>query len=515
VPVTRWLHPRIGTRVTHRTGASAGAGGGTLPGIARAREGAAPRGGPTTRRPGGGDSRRRSTAGGGRANADSKVDFADQADDSKRSRRWSNLLLAVGAFLARVLQMLVLHLEAAIEWLGHEPERRWENLLFLRGMEVSAPNVPKLTRRAATLHERGDGEGALRLYVKILELEPDNTSILDAAAEVLSELGDAEGAKELLYKSIELSPKRGHAKYVLLGHLDCGTSAIASFEKALEILELEMSALSGPGTEGDSEILKQRAALKRKMSEVLTAVAKVYLTDCAEERNAQGICEELLDQSLLYDPDNPESTQALADLRMSQGRRGEALLMVRRTIDICGALEEGFLPSYDFRCVTARLLVELSQYELAEGVLVELVSEDDQDTEVWYLLGLCCLLLGQPRKCREALTEAKTLLERSPHASEATLMEQISALLERRAISEQEKTQFWNPRWWINDDGTADSSASAGSAANDDAELRRDTVLSETSILLKTPSKAPGHLAGAEFASIPEEPDDARMLLSV
>jgi hypothetical protein len=57
---------------------------------------------------------------------------------------------------------------------------------------------------------------------------------------------DAEGAKELLYKSIELSPKRGHAKYVLLGHLDCGTSAIASFEKALEILELEVRARALP-----------------------------------------------------------------------------------------------------------------------------------------------------------------------------------------------------------------------------------------------------------------------------
>ena len=98
-------------------------------------------------------------------------------------------MLAVGAFLARVLQVLVLYLEAAIEWLGHEPERRWENLLFLRGMEVSAPNVPTLVRRATRLQERGDGEGALRLFVKILELEPDNTQVLDAAAEVLSELG--------------------------------------------------------------------------------------------------------------------------------------------------------------------------------------------------------------------------------------------------------------------------------------------------------------------------------------
>jgi hypothetical protein len=48
-----------------------------------------------------------------------------------------------------------------------------------------------------------------------------------------------------------------------------------------------MAAVSGPGTEGDAGVLKQRRELKRKMSEALTAVAKVYLTDCADERNAQ------------------------------------------------------------------------------------------------------------------------------------------------------------------------------------------------------------------------------------
>jgi tetratricopeptide (TPR) repeat protein len=197
---------------------------------------------------------------------------------------------------------------------------------------------------------------------------------------------------------------------------------------------------------------------------------------------------------------------------MSQGRRGEALLMVRRTIDICGALEEGFLPSYDFRCVTARLLVELSQYELAEAVLVELVTEDAQDTEVWYLLGLSYLLLGQPRQCREALAEAKALLERGGTHAEATLMEQIDNLLQRRAISEEEKTQFWNPRWWINDDGTADAGATRKAAAAGEASGDHAGGVAETSIVL---GGSVGSKGNAEFASIPEEPDDARMLLAV
>jgi hypothetical protein len=71
------------------------------------------------------------------------------------------------------------------------------------------------------------------------------------------------------------------------------------------------------------------------MSEVMAAIAKVYLTDCFVEKDSQKICEELLDQSLLYDPENPESTQALADLRMSQNRKGEALVMVRATSQPC------------------------------------------------------------------------------------------------------------------------------------------------------------------------------------
>jgi hypothetical protein len=51
-------------------------------------------------------------------------------------------------------------------------------------------------------------------------------------------------------------------------------------------------------------------------------------------------------------------------------------------MDICADLDGSLSPSYDFRCVTARLLMELSQYEHAEGVLEDLVMEDEEDTEV-------------------------------------------------------------------------------------------------------------------------------------
>lgn len=290
---------------------------------------------------------------------------------------------------------------------------------------------------------------------------------------------------------------------MLLGHLDYGMGAIRSFEKALEMLDLELKALTGPGAAHDSDVMHKRRTTKRKLAEVLTSIAKVYLTDCFMECDAHRVCEDLLDQALQHDADNPECTQALADLRLSQGRRGEALLMVRRTMELCANLDDGLAPSYDFRCVTARLLVELSEYELAEKVLVELLGEDDQDTEVWYLLGLCYLLCNLPSKCREALSEAKSLLERA-RSTDTALMGQINSLLERRSITEEEKHIFWNPRWWISGDGTAKPQNAEG-----EARLRQASAAAtayEASVQM-VPSPTKG-----QFQPIMEEPADERML---
>lgn len=72
--------------------------------------------------------------------------------------------------------------------------------------------------------------------------------------------------------------------------------------------------------------------------------------------------------------------------------------------------------------------------------------------QVWYLLGLCYLLLDMPKKCREALLEAKQQLEQTRNL-DTTLLNQINSLLERRSMTEEEKATYWNPRWWINDSG--------------------------------------------------------------
>jgi len=374
-----------------------------------------------------------------------------EADENgKQPRVAANPLKAFAQWLARVLQVAVLVLENFIEYLGQEPERNWEIALYMRGFSVRVPSTDAMVKSAKKYAEKGEAESALRLFIKVLETDPDRTDVLDASAELLAELGDVDGAKDLLLKSVELSPNKGHAKYVLLGHMEHGKRAVEAFERGYDLLKVEESTLENALDDSRAE---EKREVKKQLSSVLTAIAKVFLTDCFMEDGSLDHCDRLLDQALQYDPDNPEACQALADLRLTQNRRGESLMLVRRTVEVTHHLDDGLAPSYDFRTVTARLLVELSQYETAVAILKELSEEDNEDTEVLYLMGICYILLGKVELCGKVLKRAKDLLERGQGGNDSqSLLEQIDALLSRRSVSEDEKKAFWNPRWWVREE---------------------------------------------------------------
>lgn len=291
------------------------------------------------------------------------------------------------------------------------------------------------------------------MCIKLVEVHPGMTEAMDLAAELLAEMGDGEGSKELVLRSIELEPDRGPAKFVLLGHLEHGHVAIQAFDRGLELFKGELDAAQEALGEAGSSGRHARARvqeLKRRMSGVMASMAKVYLTECFDEEDSERHCEALLDKALLFDAENPEACQALADLRMSQGRSGEALMLVRRTADICRHLPRHLSPTYDFRMVTARLLVELSQYTDASGILQDLVREDSDDTEAWYLLGLCWMMNGQAKQAKDALLKAKQLLGKGPCSPGGrklfSLLRSPAALLLRAQRATRSGTARWPAR---------------------------------------------------------------------
>jgi len=414
--------------------------------------------------------------------------------------------LRLAVLLAALLQALVAFLERGIERLGGQPERRWEVIAEMgSGALKKAGAAPEaMHARARVLVERGELEKALRLYVAILQAMPDDTGAMDAGAEILAELGDGEGARELALRSVDLAPDTGAGKYVLLGHLEHGHTAVEAFERGLTLLMRELREAEEGARDGGTAGLEGRARVaeaKKRIAAVLTAIAKVYLTDCFQDVGASAVCEKLLDRALLFDSESPESCQALADLRLSQGRKGEALVLVRRTVDLCDGLPDGLVPSYDFRAVTARLLVELSEYPEAERILEGLAAEDALDTEVWYLLGLSRMLLGKPTECRAALGEAKLLLEQDGAGSNPALMEQICNLLTRRFVPEEEKERFWNPRWWVQGD------RALGAGGEGEREEGGGTAAETT---LNLPILSPKH-PGESFSTRSEAPLEGRI----
>lgn len=67
------------------------------------------------------------------------------------------------------------------------------------------------------------------------------------------------------------------------------------------------------------------------------------------------------------------------------------------------------LPPYEFRVNTAKLLLELHQFDAGCDVLSQLLLEDDHVMQVWYLMGWAQYLGGAPAEAQVSLARAAEL----------------------------------------------------------------------------------------------------------
>ena len=217
------------------------------------------------------------------------------------------------------------------------------------------------------------------------------------------------------------------------------------------------------------------------------SIAELYLTDLCDEPDAEASCEKELEAALKLDDissrfytdvsksntrDNesqltvppPDALQTMANLRMSQSRPHDALGCILKAYDrmkigceamsaLVGLNKEAdnleskekahellevdaasSLPSYEFRCQTAKLFMEIasvidSEKEQASSdngsvavkcaeasiqILGSLMAENDEVIEVWYLLG-CAFMACSPPQIESAhyyWDQCMTMLER-------------------------------------------------------------------------------------------------------
>lgn len=114
-------------------------------------------------------------------------------------------------------------------------------------------------------------------------------------------------------------------------------------------------------------------------------------------------------------PNNPESLQTLASVRISQLRHEEARNALRMSIDLWKDLkpEDPKVPDFPVRISLSRLLMEAEMEDEGLEVLERLILEDDSSIEAWYLGGWCLHLMADKKKESEDEDTVKGLLKSS------------------------------------------------------------------------------------------------------
>ncbi|XP_052000115.1 uncharacterized protein si:dkey-12j5.1 [Xyrauchen texanus] len=243
---------------------------------------------------------------------------------------------------------------------------------------------------------------------RALDIEPTNLTILDMLGNIHAELGDIEEAKQVFLKAVELSPEEGHSKYMYLGQIHTGMEAVQYFSKGIEVMLNTMDKHSNEAnTFGAAAFPSEGAVTNKDVSVAFCSIAEIFFTDLCMEEGAADRCKEAINKSLQYNEDNPEAMQLMASYLFSIEKTEEGREYLKKSVSLwlpsLQRKEESSsrgdpdikeedqtknnIPPFETRITTAKLLIEAEEFEMATEVLEDLLEEDDEVVQVWYLLG--------------------------------------------------------------------------------------------------------------------------------
>jgi len=291
---------------------------------------------------------------------------------------------------------------------------------------------------------------AIQFFTRALESDSKNTDLMDTLADALLQVGDPEKAFPMLQRSIALAPDSSPYKYLYLAQLQDGRDSLNSVEKAILLLARDYAAAQAEeqeaakpsatamdteadgGTAGSDGDIISAATLQKQLAKAYCTIAELFLTDLCEEDGAEQSCEQALTLAAAVDKDSLDVQQTFASLRISQCRPADAgVILGGVAARVCAALEMaqqqsilGNVPSGasasahvfggavagaaldecpdpQFCISTAKLLVECAcgspaLAEQAMDLCQMLLEEDDENIELWYIMGMAALGASPP-----------------------------------------------------------------------------------------------------------------------
>lgn len=245
----------------------------------------------------------------------------------------------------------------------------------------------------------------------------NETQIADALGSLLAEMGENEKATEVLRKAVQLSPDHGFEKYLYLGQMLVGNESLECMRKGIDLLERELLMVDG----------SRQEELQTELCRAVCALAESTLNHAEEPAAVQEEVMQLLEKAASLDEMCPEPLQVMASLYIEVDKPNEARDCLKKSMSLWFSFEqkdetqnEGKhahedpgeeMPPYEFRFETAKLLLELGEFETAGEVLEGLLEEADSSLDVWYLLAISQHSLGDHEDARESVQAAAKLMK--------------------------------------------------------------------------------------------------------
>lgn len=202
-----------------------------------------------------------------------------------------------------------------------------------------------------------------------------------------------------------------------LGQISDNLKSVEWYQSGIKDLKLQIDNLPSDSPE--------KQDLTRHYSNALCALTELYMTDCCDDVDAEARCVEYMTLALQTDPTNPEVYSTNASVLLSQSRPQDARGQLEKGMDLWFVEAEAdkpvildpSWPSFDSRLALSKLLIEVSAFERALGIIETCQAENDEDGEVWYLFGWCYWSMSQEDGCRDEernglVMDAKECLER-------------------------------------------------------------------------------------------------------
>jgi len=317
-------------------------------------------------------------------------------------------------------------------------------------------------------------ELAIKFCEKALELEPSNVKVLETSGNVYADIGDEENCKKCFLKAVEVQPDHGHEKYMYLGQMFSGDEAKSYYLKGIEImkktLENDWSMLENKAPNASNITEPCPSVTARDVSSAYCSIAEIYLTDSCEQEDAERNCAEFCSLAMESDKTNPDALIVMANFLLSKDDKEEAKNVLTKCFDLLkitkvkpmeltdngeirtddvesSEVTEKVTPNesnecdeekaalYSSRSVLAKLLIEIGEFDKAEAVLMELLEANDEDIEVWHMLGWNMHLKNQPSDAKFFLTKAVKLYEKL-HCDDEELLEHLKGLLDKCSTDE-------------------------------------------------------------------------------